>query len=82
MKKWFIAFAGVLVHLFLGTVYAWSYFQTPIVDYSGWSHTQTTWAFSLSIFMVGISAAWGGINLPKYGPRKLAIIGGFLYALV
>lgn len=81
MKKWFIAFAGVLVHLFLGTVYAWSYFQTPIVEYTGWSHTQTTWAFSLSIFMLGISAAWGGINLPKYGPRKLAIIGGFLYAL-
>ena len=81
MKKWFIAFAGVLVHLFLGTVYAWSYFQSPIVEYTGWSHTQTTWAFSLSIFMLGISAAWGGINLPKYGPRKLAIIGGFLYAL-
>lgn len=81
MKKWFIAFVGVLVHLLLGTVYAWSYFQTPIVEYTGWSHTQTTWAFSLSIFMLGISAAWGGINLPKYGPRKLAIIGGFLYAL-
>src|SRR5690554_933526 len=81
MKKWFIAFVGVLVHLLLGTVYAWSYFQTPIVEYTGWSHTQTTWAFSLSIFMLGISAAWGGINLPNYGPRKLAIIGGFLYAL-
>lgn len=81
MKKWFIAFVGVLVHLFLGTVYAWSYFQTPIVEYTGWSHTQTTWTFSLSIFMLGISAAWGGINLPKYGPRKLAVIGGFLYAL-
>lgn len=81
MKKWFVAFVGVLVHLFLGTVYAWSYFQTPIVEYTGWSHTQTTWAFSLSIFMLGISAAWGGINLPKYGPRKMAIIGGLLYAL-
>src|SRR5690625_2660972 len=81
MKKWFIAFIGVLVHLFLGTVYAWSYFQTPIVEFTGWSHTQTTWAFSLSIFMLGVSAAWGGINLPKYGSRKLAIIGGSLYAI-
>ncbi|HLS11575.1 MAG TPA: OFA family MFS transporter [Flavobacteriaceae bacterium] len=81
MKKWFIAFIGVLVHLFLGTVYAWSYFQTPIVEFTGWSHTQTTWAFSLSIFMLGVSAAWGGINLPKYGSRKLVIIGGSLYAI-
>lgn len=81
MRKWFITFIGVLVHLFLGTIYAWSYFQTPIVDYTGWSHTQTSWAFSLSIFMLGISAAWAGINLPKYGPRKLTIIGGSMYAL-
>lgn len=81
MKKWFIAFMGILVHLFLGTVYAWSYFQTPMVEFTGWSNTQVTWAFSLSIFMLGIAASWAGIKLPKYGPRKLAIIGGILYGL-
>lgn len=81
MKKWFIAFIGILVHLFLGTVYAWSYFQTPIVEHTGWSNTQVTWAFSLSIFMLGIASSWGGIKLPKYGPRKLAMIGGILYGL-
>jgi len=81
MRKWLIALAGVFVHLFLGTVYAWSYFQSLIVDFTGWSHTETTWAFSLSIFMLGISAAWGGVKLSKYGSRKLAIIGGTLYGL-
>lgn len=81
MKKWFIAFAGVLVHLLLGTVYAWSYFQSPIVAYTGWNNTQVAWAFSLSIFMLGLAAAWGGLKLPKYGPKKLAMIGGVLYAL-
>lgn len=81
MKKWFITFIGILVHLFLGTVYAWSYFQTPIVEFTGWNHTQVTWAFSLSIFMLGIAASWGGIKLPKYGPRKLATVGGILYGL-
>lgn len=81
MKKWLIALVGVLVHLLLGSVYAWSYFQTPIVELTGWSNSQVTWAFSLAIFMLGISAAWGGFQLPKYGPRKLAIIGGTLYAI-
>lgn len=81
MKKWIIAIIGVLVHLCLGTVYAWSFFQAPLVESTGWSNSQTAWAFSFSILMLGLAAAWGGINLPKYGPRKLAVSGGILYAL-
>src|SRR5699024_2454424 len=80
MKKWFIAFIGLLVHLLLGTVYAWTYFQTPIVTSTNWSNVQVAWAFSISIFMLGISAAWAGLKLSKYGPRKLAMLGGVLYA--
>lgn len=81
MKKWMIAIIGVLVHLCLGTVYAWSFFQAPLVESTGWSNTQTAMAFSLSIIMLGLAAAWGGIKLPKYGPRKLAVLGGLLYAI-
>ena len=80
-KKWLIAIMGTLTHLSLGTVYAWSFFQTPITELVGWSNTQVAWAFSLSIFMLGIMAAWGGTKIDKYGPRKLAIIGSVMYAL-
>lgn len=81
MKKWLIAFTGTLVHLLLGTVYAWSYFQSPIVESTGWNNSQVAWAFSLSIFMLGLAAAWGGVKLPKYGAKKLAMMGGGLYAI-
>ena len=80
-KKWLIAIMGTLTQLSLGTVYAWSFFQTPITEMAGWSNTQVAWAFSLSIFMLGVMAAWGGAKIDKYGPRKLAIIGGVMYAL-
>ena len=80
-KKWLIAIMGTLTHLSLGTVYAWSFFQTPITQLAGWSNTQVAWAFSLSIFMLGVMAAWGGTKIDKYGPRKLAITGGVMYAL-
>ena len=79
-KKWFIAIMATLTQLCLGTVYAWSYFQTPITELSGWNNTEVAWAFSLSIFMLGVTAAWGGTKIDKYGPRKLAIIGGIMYA--
>lgn len=81
MKKWLIALTGSCIHLLLGTVYAWSFFQTPLVESTGWSHSQVAWAFSLSILMLGMSAAWGGFKLPRFGPRALAISGGFLYGL-
>lgn len=80
-KKWLIAIMGTFTHLCLGTVYAWSFFQTPIAQLSGWSNTQVAWAFSLSIFMLGITAAWGGTKIDKYGLRKLAITGGIFYAM-
>ena len=76
-----IALMGTLTQLGLGTVYAWSFFQLPITTLSGWSNAKVAWAFGLAIFMLGITAAWGGTKLDKYGPRKLAVIGGILYAI-
>ncbi len=63
-----------------GTVYAWSFFQTILVHQVGWTHTETAWAFSIAIFSLGVSAAWAGNMLPKMGPRKLALIGSFLFS--
>ncbi len=63
-----------------GTVYAWSFFQTILVRQVGWTHTETAWAFSIAIFSLGVSAAWAGNMLPKMGPRKLALIGSFMFS--
>ncbi len=56
-------------------VYAWSFFQKTVSETFGWSNSETAWAFSLAIFMLGVTASWGGQNLQKFGPRKLALIG-------
>ncbi|MGI6656545.1 MAG: OFA family MFS transporter [Desulfobulbus sp.] len=78
-NRWLIAIMGTLLQVCLGTVYAWSFFQKPLVTAFNWSNTQAAWAFSLAIFFLGFAAAWGGMYLPKYGPRKLAMIGAALY---
>lgn len=79
-NRWLIATACTVLQLCLGTVYAWSYFQPLLVEQFRWSNTSTSWAFSLNIGCLGLSAAWGGINLAKIGPRKLAVAGGILFA--
>jgi OFA family oxalate/formate antiporter-like MFS transporter len=72
---------GTVLQLGLGTVYAWSFFQNPIMKTYGWTNAQAAWAFSIAILMLGVAAAWGGVNLPKFGPKKLAMLGGALYAV-
>jgi OFA family oxalate/formate antiporter-like MFS transporter len=79
-NRWLIATTCTVLQLCLGTVYAWSYFQPLLVEQFRWSNTDTSWAFSLSICCLGLSAAWGGINLARIGPRKLAVAGGLLFA--
>src|SRR5947199_10443585 len=59
-NRWLIAAACTVLQLCLGTVYAWSYFQPLLVEQFRWSNTDTSWAFSLNICCLGLSAAWGG----------------------
>ncbi|MEI8140272.1 MAG: OFA family MFS transporter [bacterium] len=78
-KRWWIAVSGTCLQICLGSVYAWSYFQMPLMNRYHWSNTQVSWVFSLAICFLGLAAAWGGMNLGKWGPRRLAMLGGVLF---
>jgi OFA family oxalate/formate antiporter-like MFS transporter len=79
--RWLIAAMGTVLQLCLGSVYAWSYFQRPLVETYGWTNTQVAWTFSFAIGFLGVAAAVGGVLLPRFGPRKLALTGSALYGL-
>ena len=76
-----IALFCTTLQVCLGTVYAWSFFQTILVRQSGWTFTQSAWAFSITIFTLGVSAAWAGQALPRQGPRRLALLGSALFSI-
>ncbi len=80
-NRWLIAIMCTLLMIVLGTIYAWSFFQNEIVLTFGWSTKMVAWVFSANILFLGFAAAWGGINLQKFGATKLAIIGAFLYGI-
>ena len=75
-----IAIFCTVLQVCLGTVYAWSFFQTMLVRDSGWTFSQTAAAFSITIFCLGVSAALAGQALPKVGPRFLAVLGSALFS--
>lgn len=80
-NRWLIALMGTALQLVLGTIYAWSYFQKPLMAYAGWDNQQVAWILSLGICFLGLAAALGGMLLPRFGPRRLAVSGALLYAL-
>jgi OFA family oxalate/formate antiporter-like MFS transporter len=81
LNRWYIALAGVFMQLALGAVYAWSVFRTPLVNRFGWSISEVTLTFTISIFVLGIAAFFGGLWLNRKGPRIVAVTGGALYGL-
>ncbi len=80
-NRWGIAAAGFLMQMALGAVYAWSVFRIPLAKQFHWSISQVTLTFTICVFVLGISAFFGGLWLNKKGPRVVALTAGFLYGL-
>lgn len=76
-NRWLIAASAVGVHVSIGSIYAYSAWKMPLENTFGWSATNTSAAFSLAIFFLGISAAFLGRFIERKGPSK----GGLLSAV-
>jgi OFA family oxalate/formate antiporter-like MFS transporter len=80
-NRWGIAVAGVVMQIALGAVYAWSVFRIPLSKAFGWTISQVTFAFTLSILTLGFAAFVGGLWMRRSGPRVVAVAAGILYGL-
>jgi OFA family oxalate/formate antiporter-like MFS transporter len=80
-NRWVIAIAGVFLQIALGAVYAWSVFRVPLSKQFGWNISEVTLTFTISIFVLGFAAFFGGLWLNRTGPRIVALTGGALYGL-
>lgn len=73
-NKWIRgALPAVLIHISIGSVYAFSLFVKSISDYIGYSQGKVQFAFSLAIFFLGMSAAFGG-RLVEKNIRRSSLI--------
>jgi OFA family oxalate/formate antiporter-like MFS transporter len=80
-NRWMIAIAGVFLQIALGAVYAWSVFRVPLSKQFGWSISQVTLTFTISIFVLGFAAFFGGLWMNRKGPRVVALTGATLYGV-
>lgn len=74
-NRWRIPIGAVLVHVCIGSVYAWSTFNRPIQalfpDAPWWFSPPYT-TFTTALALLGLSAAFGGPWVERRGPRVAA----------
>jgi MFS transporter, OFA family, oxalate/formate antiporter len=78
-ERWWIAFAGILLQMALGAVYAWSVFRVPLAKQFHWTISEVTLTFTIAIMVLGFASFFGGLWLKRVGPRVVAMTGGALY---
>ena len=95
-NRWLAPPAAIAIHLCIGSVYAWSLFNTPLTRTQGvvagtsgdWTLSQVIWIFSAAIVCLGLAASFGGKWLEEVGPRLVGVAaaacwgGGFLVGAV
>ena len=86
-NRWRVPPASIAIHLCIGSVYAWSVFNTPLTRDLGvvassandWSLSSVVWIFSVAIVCLGLAAAFAGKWLEKVGPRFVGVVAAFLW---
>lgn len=80
-NRWLIALAAVGIHISIGSVYAWSVFTNPLSEQFGWSLSAISLTFSIAIAFLGLSAAFMGHFVEKYGPRRSGLVSATFFGI-
>ena len=87
-NRWKVPPASIAIHMCIGSVYAWSLFNSPLTRELGvatssaddWTLSSVVWIFSTAIVFLGLAAAFGGKWLEKVGPRFVGVVAAFCWA--
>ena len=91
-NRWRVPIASILIHLCIGSVYAWSIYNPHLIRINGvvtsagddWSLSEVVWVFTVAIVFLGLAAAFAGKWLEQVGPRMVGVVsaccwgGGYL----
>lgn len=84
-NRWVRVVGALLIQLALGSIYAWSIFNTPLAS-TNYLHIanaksiQVLGIFATSLAGFGLFVSLGGWLQDRRGPRQIAMVAGFVYA--
>ena len=81
INRWWRVVGAMCMNLCLGSLYAWSIFIAPLEKEFGWNRAQTSWIFTIAVFVFGTSFVMAGRLQDKLGPFKISVVGSIGLAL-
>lgn len=73
-----VLMASCGVNLCIGILYAWSVFKNALVVEHGWSNSQASFPYTVSIVVLSLAVLGAGFVQDKIGPRKVLMTGSLL----
>ncbi len=81
-NRWQVPPASIAIHLCIGSVYAWSIFNQPLMRIEGvvasssqdWTLRQVVWIFTVAIVCLGLAASVAGKWIERVGPQTVGIV--------
>lgn len=80
-NRWIVLITSFIINLCLGSAYAWSVFQKPLIAKFGWSTGQVSIAFTLSLILLPLSMIGAGKIQDVKGPKIVTLVGGLIFSI-
>lgn len=81
INRWLILFSSLLINVCIGSAYAWSVFQRPLIGMFKWSTSEASLAFTLSLSLVPLAMIVAGKIQDQKGPKLVIFTGGLIFSL-
>ncbi|MFQ5827398.1 MAG: MFS transporter [Dehalococcoidia bacterium] len=79
---WVIVAASLaVIAVSVGITQSFGIFFKPLISEFGWSRAQVSLAFSLSFLSQGVFALGAGALSDRYGPKRVLVVSGLIFAL-
>ena len=80
-KRWAMLAACVVMNMCIGSAYAWSVFQKPLISLYGWTTVEASLAFAIIMGLGPLPMILSGKSLQYLQPKTVILIGGLLFGL-
>ena len=80
-RGWIVVLAGLGINLVLGALYAWGVMGKALVMQWKWTKADAGLPFAVSTASFAVMMIFAGRMQDKFGPRRVALVGGILFGL-
>jgi len=78
-NRWLVLFSSIIINMCLGSAYAWSVFQKPLIAIFKWTTGEANLAFTISLSIIPVAMIIAGKIQDRQGPKMVIMVGGLLF---